>query len=157
MISKHVSLPRERAAGQVPRIGINGPGTRAIFILVPTLRVGTQALDAPASEEVLTNVVIWTCAVGRRSVPIVRSHAEHGNEDFAVPDKHERSGDSPIFRLQDAPSPENCWPKTWPRHPRIPGSRDTQTDCSRRSSPSNPDIRYAPCDSSCSWIRQPFQ
>ena len=53
-------------------------------ILVPMLRVGTQAIDAPASQEVLTYVVIWTCAVGRRSVPTVRSHAERGNEDFAA-------------------------------------------------------------------------
>ena len=53
-------------------------------ILVPTLRVGTQRFDAPASQEALTNVVLWTCAIDGRCVLAVRSHAERGNENFAV-------------------------------------------------------------------------
>lgn len=53
-------------------------------ILLPTLRVGEQLLNVPASREVLTGVLPWTCDTGRWSVRAVRPHAERGNEDFVV-------------------------------------------------------------------------
>jgi hypothetical protein len=53
-------------------------------ILVPTLCVGTEFFDAPASWEVLPVLFFGYRTAGRPSVLTVRCPAEHGNENFAT-------------------------------------------------------------------------